>query len=124
MNQRKQDPFSRGNNFSTIVESSTLSNDNQNFLKEVIDGVMTGDTVGWLKLNRLKKLLEDESYRNFLISRLNLNLNKQMSDEQYIEDVVSQFDQNKLSKMFFSDKLFVGWYNASVSSMLILLAYL
>jgi hypothetical protein len=91
MPQRRSEAVNRSSAASITSDTSTLSNDNQNFLKEVIDGVMTGETVGWLKLNRLKKLLEDESYRNFLISRLNLNLGKQMSDEQYIEDVVSTF---------------------------------
>ncbi|OQV14717.1 MAP kinase-activating death domain protein [Hypsibius exemplaris] len=90
----RQDPAAhRAHSFARSSESSTLSSDNQNFLKEVIDGVMTGETVGWLKLNRLKRLLEDESYRNFLISRLNANLGKQMSDEQYIDDVMLSRDQ-------------------------------
>jgi bacterioferritin (cytochrome b1) len=35
--------------------------------------------------------MEDENYRNFVVSRLNTSLEKKLSDEsQHIEDVVSK----------------------------------
>ena len=40
-------------------------------------------------MGRVKKLMEDENYRNFVVSRLNTALEKKLSDEsQHLEDVV------------------------------------
>lgn len=44
--------------------------------------------MGWLKLNRLKKLMEDESYRNFVLSKLNKTLDKKIAPDDHIDDVV------------------------------------
>ncbi|KAK3590549.1 hypothetical protein CHS0354_023617 [Potamilus streckersoni] len=66
----------------------STNSENQQFLKEVVANVLEGQGVSWLKLGRVKKLLEDENYRNFVISRLNKNLDRKMTDENhYIEDV-------------------------------------
>ena len=62
--------------------------ENQHFLKEVIDGILEGQGVGWLKLSRVKKLMEDENYRNFVVSRLNRNMERKLADDVvHIEDV-------------------------------------
>lgn len=67
---------------------SELNNENQQFLKELLSSVLEGQGVGWLKFNRVKRLMEDENYRNFILSRLNTSLdNKLSNDEQHIEDV-------------------------------------
>jgi len=64
--------------------------DNQQFLKDIISKVLEGQGVGWLKISRVKKLMEDENYRNFVVSRLNTSLDKKLTeDNPYIEDVVS-----------------------------------
>lgn len=65
-----------------------INNDNQQFLKEVLANVLDGLGVGWLKFNRVRRLMEDENNRNFVLSRLNTSLdNKLLNDEQHIEDV-------------------------------------
>ncbi|KAL4225762.1 hypothetical protein ACF0H5_016451 [Mactra antiquata] len=62
--------------------------ENQQFLKEVVGSVLEGQGISWLKMGRVKKLLEDENYRNFMISRLNKNLDKKLADDDvHIEDV-------------------------------------
>ncbi|XP_041365425.1 MAP kinase-activating death domain protein-like isoform X2 [Gigantopelta aegis] len=67
---------------------SSSNSENQQFLKEVVKSVLEGQGVSWLKLNRIKKLMEDENYRNFIISRLNKNLDrKQPDDMPHMEDV-------------------------------------
>ena len=67
-----------------------VCSENQQFLKDMIAGVLEGQGVGWLKVSRVKKLMEDENYRNFVVSRLNTTLNKKLTDEdQHLEDVVS-----------------------------------
>ena len=63
--------------------------ENQQFLKDVTTSVLEGRGVGFLKQGRVKKLMEDENYRNFVVSRLNTALEKKLTDEnQHIEDVV------------------------------------
>ena len=50
---------------------------------------MTGDGVGWLKLSRLKKLMEDENYRNMILAKLNKSIDKKVAPDDHIQDVVS-----------------------------------
>ncbi|WAR01209.1 MADD-like protein, partial [Mya arenaria] len=71
------------------AETKGSSNsENQQFLKEVVASVLEGQGISWLKMGRVKKLLEDENYRNFMVSRLNKNLDKKLSDDDtHIEDV-------------------------------------
>ena len=65
-----------------------INNENQQFLKEILNGVLEGQGIGWLKINRIKRLMEDENYRNFVLSRLNKSLDKKFSnDEEHIEDI-------------------------------------
>ena len=67
-----------------------VCSENQQFLKDIVTSVHEGQGVGWLKMSRLKKLMEDENYRNFVGSRLNTSLDKKLSDDDiHIEDVVS-----------------------------------
>lgn len=68
--------------------TSEIANENQLFLKEILTNVFEGQGVGWLKINRIKRLMEDENNRNFVLSRLNTQLDKKLSnDEEHIEDV-------------------------------------
>jgi hypothetical protein len=55
-----------------------------------VNQVLEGEGIGWLKLNRLKKLMEDESYRNFVVSKLNRTLDRKISPDDHIDDVVSR----------------------------------
>ncbi|VVC89144.1 unnamed protein product [Leptidea sinapis] len=56
-------------------------------LLKVVQHVLEGEGVGWLKLNRLKKLMEDESYRNMVLSKLNRNINRKPTPNDKVEDV-------------------------------------
>lgn len=61
------------------------------FLKDFVANILDGQGVSWLKSGRIKKLMEDENYRNFVLSRLNKQLDKKLGNEdQYIEHVVSE----------------------------------
>jgi len=51
--------------------------------------VLAGEGVGWLKVGRLKKLLEDESYRVMMVAKLNKTLEKKVGPDDHIDDVVS-----------------------------------
>ncbi|ESO97902.1 hypothetical protein LOTGIDRAFT_103875 [Lottia gigantea] len=67
---------------------SSSNSENQQFLKDVVNNVMEGQGTSWLKMGRVKTLMEDENYRNFVVSRLNKNLDKKVTDESlHIDDV-------------------------------------
>ncbi|RZF38506.1 hypothetical protein LSTR_LSTR006101, partial [Laodelphax striatellus] len=68
-------------------DRSTTNSENQAFLNDVVNQVLAGEGVGWLKLNRLKKLMEDESYRNFVLSKINKTLERKISPADHLEDV-------------------------------------
>jgi hypothetical protein len=71
------------------AQRSTSNSENQAFLKDVVIQVLAGENVGWLKFNRLKKLMEDESYRLFVLSKLNKTLDRKIAPDDHIDDVVS-----------------------------------
>lgn len=48
---------------------------------------MEGEGVGWLKLSRIKKLMEDENYRNLVVSRINKTLERKVGPDDHIDDV-------------------------------------
>ena len=54
---------------------------------------MCGDGVGWLKLSRLRKLMEDENYRNMILSKLNKSMDRKVAPDDHIQDVVSHNGQ-------------------------------
>ncbi|XP_053599948.1 MAP kinase-activating death domain protein isoform X4 [Plodia interpunctella] len=65
----------------------SANSENQAFLNDLVQHVLEGEGVGWLKLNRLKKLMEDESYRNMVLSKLNRNFNRKSTPNDKVDDV-------------------------------------
>ena len=55
---------------------------------QVVDQVLAGDGVGWLKLGKLRKLLEDENYRVILLSKLVSSMEVKVTPDDHIQDVV------------------------------------
>ncbi|XP_021119794.1 MAP kinase-activating death domain protein isoform X25 [Heterocephalus glaber] len=49
---------------------SSNSSENQQFLKEVVHGVLDGQGVGWLNMKKVRRLLESEQLRVFVLSKL------------------------------------------------------
>lgn len=82
-------------------EVSELSSENQQFLNEIINSVLEGQGVGYFKNNKIKRLMEDENNRNFVLSRLNTSLDKKLAnDEEHIEDVkINRFVFKGMSKL-------------------------
>lgn len=68
------------------AERSSSNSENQAFLKDIINQVLAGEGVGWLKLNRLRKLMEDESYRTLVLEKLNRTLDKKIAPDDHIDD--------------------------------------
>lgn len=69
------------------AERSSSNTENQAFLKDVINQVLAGEGIGWLKLNRFRKLMEDESYRMLVLGKLNRTLDKKIAPDDHIDDV-------------------------------------
>lgn len=70
------------------AEARTTHTENQQFLKEMVDQVLEGEGVGWLKLGRVRKLMEDENYRNLVVSRLNKTIERKVGPDDHVEDVL------------------------------------
>lgn len=56
---------------------------------QVLTQVIEGEGIGWLKLNRVRKLMEDENYRMLVVSGLNRTLERKIGPDDHISDVVS-----------------------------------
>uniref|UniRef100_A0A1B0DB96 Uncharacterized protein n=1 Tax=Phlebotomus papatasi TaxID=29031 RepID=A0A1B0DB96_PHLPP len=69
------------------AERSSSNSENQAFLKDLMNLVLAGEGVGWLKVNRLKKLMEDESYRMLVLGKINKTLDKKIAPDDHIDDV-------------------------------------
>ncbi|KAJ6639366.1 MAP kinase-activating death domain protein [Pseudolycoriella hygida] len=69
------------------AERSTSNSENQAFLNDVVTQVLAGEGVSWLKLNRLRKLMEDESYRMLVLGKMNRTLDKKIAPDDHIDDV-------------------------------------
>lgn len=64
--------------------------ENQQFLKEVVHNVLDGQGVGWLNMKRVRRLLESEQLRVFVLSKLNRTVqSEEDARRDIIQDVVS-----------------------------------
>lgn len=51
--------------------------------------MLAGEGVGWLRVGRLKKLMEDECYRVMMVAKINKTLGRRVGPDDHIDDVVS-----------------------------------
>ncbi|XP_074961507.1 MAP kinase-activating death domain protein isoform X7 [Phalacrocorax aristotelis] len=65
------------------------SSENQQFLKEVVHNVLDGQGVGWLNMKRVRRLLESEQLRVFVLSKLNRVI---QSEEDARQDVIQDVE--------------------------------
>lgn len=73
----------------TDVACGTHS-ENQQFLKEVVHSVLDGQGVGWLNMKKVRRLLESEQLRVFVLSKLSRAVQSEDDARQdLIPDVVS-----------------------------------
>ncbi len=67
-----------------------LRSENQQFLKEVVQSVHDGQGVGWLNMKKVRRLLENEQLRVFVLSKLNRAVqSEEDAQQEIIRDVVS-----------------------------------
>ncbi|XP_041131934.1 MAP kinase-activating death domain protein-like isoform X24 [Polyodon spathula] len=75
-------PLGRANNTS----------ENQQFLKEVVQNVLDGQGVGWLSMKKVRRLLENEQLRVFVLSKLNRAI---QSEEDARQEVIHDVEINR-----------------------------
>ncbi|XP_029438631.1 MAP kinase-activating death domain protein isoform X5 [Rhinatrema bivittatum] len=64
------------------------SSENQQFLKEVAVNVLDGQGVGWLNMKKVRRLLESEQLRVFVLSKLNRSIQtEEDARQEIIQDV-------------------------------------
>ncbi|XP_045642526.1 MAP kinase-activating death domain protein isoform X14 [Ursus americanus] len=64
---------------------SSNSSENQQFLKEVVHSVLDGQGVGWLNMKKVRRLLESEQLRVFVLSKLSRTV---QSEEDARQDAI------------------------------------
>ncbi|KAM6160578.1 MAP kinase-activating death domain protein isoform 1-T1 [Erethizon dorsatum] len=71
---------------------SSNSSENQQFLKEVVHSVLDGQGVGWLNMKKVRRLLESEQLRVFVLSKLNRVV---QSEDEARQDVIPDVEINR-----------------------------
>ncbi|XP_016309862.1 MAP kinase-activating death domain protein-like isoform X16 [Sinocyclocheilus anshuiensis] len=68
------------------------TSENQQFLKEVVQSVHDGQGVGWLNMKKVRRLLENEQLRVFVLSKLNRAV---QSEEDVQQEVIRDVEINR-----------------------------
>ncbi|XP_056601417.1 MAP kinase-activating death domain protein isoform X9 [Triplophysa dalaica] len=68
------------------------TSENQQFLKEVVQSVLDGQGVGWLNMKKVRRLLENEQLRVFVLSKLNRAI---QSEEDAQQEVIRDVEINR-----------------------------
>ncbi|XP_066439436.1 MAP kinase-activating death domain protein isoform X7 [Eleutherodactylus coqui] len=68
------------------------SSENQQFLKEVALSVLEGQGVGWLNMKKVRRLLESEQLRVFVLSKLNRSI---QTEEDARNEVIQEVEISK-----------------------------
>ncbi|XP_051884911.1 MAP kinase-activating death domain protein isoform X5 [Pristis pectinata] len=68
------------------------SSENQQFLKELVQNVLDGQGVGWLNMKKVRRLLENEQLRVFVLSKLNRTI---QSEEDARLDILKDVEISK-----------------------------
>ncbi|VDK47699.1 unnamed protein product [Anisakis simplex] len=73
----------------TITNTNTAiqQSKNQQVVREICDQVLSGQGVGVFTYPKLKRLMEDESLRQLVCSKLNLGLETKHSEDDFVQDM-------------------------------------
>ncbi|XP_039082809.1 MAP kinase-activating death domain protein isoform X39 [Hyaena hyaena] len=71
---------------------SSNSSENQQFLKEVVHSVLDGQGVGWLNTKKVRRLLESEQLRVFVLSKLNRTV---QSEDDARQDIIPDVEVSR-----------------------------
>uniref|UniRef100_A0AAY4DI79 MAP kinase-activating death domain protein n=1 Tax=Denticeps clupeoides TaxID=299321 RepID=A0AAY4DI79_9TELE len=76
----------------SIPLSLSFMVENQQFLKEVVQSVLDGQGVGWLNMKKVRRLLENEQLRVFVLSKLNRAV---QSEEDARQEVIRDVEVSR-----------------------------
>ena len=65
----------------------TVSAENNILIKDAVDRVLMGEGIGWLKYNRMKKMMEEEMHRSLLLNYLQRKFGQHLTRDGHIEDL-------------------------------------
>ena len=73
------------------AQHAVMNSETNQFLREVVEQATAGEGVGWLKLTRLRKLMEEEHYRTLVLNKLQSSTEPKVAPDDHIQDVVRVF---------------------------------
>ncbi|CAI2355571.1 unnamed protein product [Caenorhabditis sp. 36 PRJEB53466] len=71
----------------TSQQTANQQSKNQQTVKEFCDQALAGQSVGMFAAPKLRRLMEDESLRELVCSKLNLGLDVKLSEDEYVKEV-------------------------------------
>uniref|UniRef100_A0A1I7U7I1 MAP kinase-activating death domain protein n=1 Tax=Caenorhabditis tropicalis TaxID=1561998 RepID=A0A1I7U7I1_9PELO len=71
----------------TSQQTANQQSKNQQAVKEFCDQALAGQSVGMFSAPKLRRLMEDESLRELVCSKLNLGLEVKLSEDEYVKEV-------------------------------------
>ena len=72
---------------------------NQHQIIDICDQVLAGQGIGIFAGSKMKRLLEDESLRELVCSKLNLGLEVRYAEDEFIQDIVGIFDKKCINSL-------------------------
>ncbi|KAK0397442.1 hypothetical protein QR680_002130 [Steinernema hermaphroditum] len=72
---------------SSSANTANQQSKNQQMMREICDQVVAGNGVGMFAYSRMKRLMEDESLRELVCSKLNLGLEVKKREDENVQDV-------------------------------------
>uniref|UniRef100_A0A8R1DES0 MAP kinase-activating death domain protein n=1 Tax=Caenorhabditis japonica TaxID=281687 RepID=A0A8R1DES0_CAEJA len=71
----------------TSQQTANQQSKNQQIVKEICDQALAGQSVGMFAAPKLRRLMEDETMRELVCSKLNLGLDLKLSEDEYVKEV-------------------------------------
>uniref|UniRef100_A0A914E0Z3 MAP kinase-activating death domain protein n=1 Tax=Acrobeloides nanus TaxID=290746 RepID=A0A914E0Z3_9BILA len=67
--------------------TATQQSKNQQTIRDICDQILAGQSIGVFTYPKVKRLLEDESLRELVCSKLNLGLEVQYSEDDFVQEI-------------------------------------
>ncbi|CAB3400657.1 unnamed protein product [Caenorhabditis bovis] len=71
----------------TSQQTAIQQSKNQQLVREYCDQALAGQSVGMFSAPKLRRLMEDESLRELVCSKLNLGLEFKLSEDEYVKEI-------------------------------------
>ncbi|CAJ0938342.1 unnamed protein product, partial [Mesorhabditis belari] len=70
----------------TSTQTANQQSKNQQTVREVCDAILAGQGIGMFAYPKFKRLMEDESLRELVCSKLNLGLENRLTEEEFVKE--------------------------------------